>query len=38
MHQTGLIYKEKYKDKMEGIKNIIHEDKDKDAGDKEDNL
>ena len=37
MHQTGLIYKEKDKDKMEGIKNIIREDKDKDVGNKEDN-
>ena len=36
MHQTGTIYIDK--DKMEMIKNIIHEDKDKDAGDKEDNL
>ena len=32
MHQTGLIYKEKDKDKMEMIKNIIHEEKDKEIG------
>ena len=38
MHQTGLIYKYEDKDKMEMIKNIIHEDKDIDLGDKKDNL
>ena len=38
MHQTGLIYKEKDKDKMEVIKNIIYDDKDKEIGDKENNL
>ena len=34
MHQTGLIYKEKDKDKMEVIKTTIYEDKDKEIGDK----
>ena len=38
MHQTGTIYKDNNKDKMEVIKNIIHEDKDIDGGDKKDNL
>ena len=38
MNQAGTIYKDKDKDKMEVIKNIIHEDKDIDLGDKKDNL
>ena len=29
MHQTGIIYKEKDKDKMEVVKNIIYEDENK---------
>ena len=34
MHQTGTIYKDNNKDKMKVIKNIIHENKDIDVGDK----